>query len=119
MPTLTLTIELPEAVYNDALHFAPAERSRIAAAAFVAARMIEDDEWTSEEEPDRETNEADLIAIGEGLADMKAGRTRSGEEVFAEMRERISKWTVAMPTFVAASGYSLPRRFVPTNKFAD
>ncbi len=77
MPTITL--DLPESTYRDALSFDVTERVRLFAVALRTARAIEE----AEEDPDvpdydRPTDEADLEAIGRGLASRcgRANRSR-------------------------------------------
>jgi hypothetical protein len=84
----TLTIDLPESAYRDALTFDPKERARLVAIMFSTARSIE-----LETEPDyhRETDEADLEAIGRGIAAAARGDVVPGDVVFAQLREQLKK----------------------------
>jgi hypothetical protein len=79
-PMPTLTIELTETAYREAIALSESERSRIASNAFAIARNA-----PSDEEP---TSEEDIIAIGEAFADLDAGRVIDGDTVFANLRAR-------------------------------
>ncbi len=80
-----LTIRLPDTAYRAALSFTPDERDRLVAVALTAAHAALEDE---EPDFDRETNEADLEAIGRGLQAEAEGRTVPGEVVFAMLKEQ-------------------------------
>ncbi len=84
----TLNIELPDAAYRAALLFPPHERTRLAAVMFATAEAT-----LGGEEPDydRETSDDDLESIGRGIADVAAGRTVSGDMVFAQLQEQLRK----------------------------
>jgi len=81
MPELIFKINMPEEAYQNALSFSPAERERMIINAFV-------EDLYEEPDYDRETNEADLEAIGRGLEDEKAGRVSSGYDVLAQLEKR-------------------------------
>lgn len=76
-----LIIDLPEETYQNAMAFSPAERERMIVNTFHTAKNEKPDF-------DRETNEADLEAIGRGIEDAKAGRVSRGEDVLARLQER-------------------------------
>ncbi len=80
-----LTIELPETAYRDALTFAPDERARLAAILFSTVRTIDSE---TESDYHRETDEADLEAVGRSLEDEKEGRVIPGDVVLAQLKER-------------------------------
>ena len=76
-----LTIELPDTTYRAALAFTPEERQRLFAVALAAAEATRQAAFA-------EAEEADIQAVGRGLADEAAGRTVPGDVVFAQMREQ-------------------------------
>ncbi|RYZ91550.1 MAG: hypothetical protein EOP06_06840 [Proteobacteria bacterium] len=78
----SITIELTDEEYQTAQALPKSEQRRavmLAANEYATARN---------ESPDELTSEAELVAIGEGLADLDAGRVIDGETVFAELRAR-------------------------------
>ena len=83
MPTLTL--DLPDAAYQAALAFDPAERVRLATVTFIAAEATLPDEKYN---PQPELSEEDYAAIGEGLAQLERGEGTPGEIVFARLRAK-------------------------------
>lgn len=82
MPTLTL--DLPDAAYQAALAFDPAERIRLATATFIAAEATLPDEY----DPQPELSEEDYAAIGEGLAQLARGEGTPGAIVFDRIRAK-------------------------------
>lgn len=95
-----LTIQLPDTAYRAALTFTPQEQTRLAAIMFTTAEALDTfagngDRSDAETETDAERaarfaelEEADIQAVGRGLADLEAGRTVPGDVVFAQMREQ-------------------------------
>ena len=83
MPTLTVTVDLTEEAYQNAITLPVAERERMVANIFTTARNEPSDEL-----PDPELTAEDLASIGRGIADYEAGRIIPAEEVFARARER-------------------------------
>jgi len=80
----TLTVTLPDAAYRAALSFSKQELDRLVAVAITTAEAA----LADEPDYDRETNEADLEAIGRGLQDVAAGRVIPGEVALAQFREQ-------------------------------
>ncbi|MBC8138086.1 MAG: hypothetical protein H8F28_19570 [Fibrella sp.] len=76
--------DLSESAYHDALALPPQERSRVIAEGIRSAVFAA----VAEAETEPVFTEEDYTAIGRGLADMDAGRTRPAADVFAEIRAR-------------------------------
>lgn len=90
----TLTVELTEEAYQNALALPVAERERLIVNMFTTARNEppSDEGDGYDELPDPELTAEDLASIGRGIADYEAGRVIPAEEVFARARERYG-WT--------------------------
>ncbi len=85
----TLTIDLPEAEYRAAISLPTNEQRRIltlAANRYATAR-------NKATRDDPAPTEDDLLAIGEGLAALDAGRTVSSDEFFARLEDKHG-WTL-------------------------
>jgi len=82
-----LTVELSDEIYQNAIALPADERERRVSAVFAVAVNLPAEDETK---PDyhRETNEADLIAIGYGLKAEAEGRVEKGEVVFTRLMER-------------------------------
>lgn len=76
-------LDLSEVAYRNALALPPQERARVIAEGISAAVLAAAD---TDAEP--VFSDEDYAAIGRGLADMEAGRTRPAAAVFAEIRAR-------------------------------
>ncbi|MBC8141620.1 MAG: hypothetical protein H7Y38_09300 [Armatimonadetes bacterium] len=86
MPTLTL--DLPDTAYRAALTLTPRERNRFAAVMFATLETIDAETDSDRAAAFAAAEEADIQAVGRGLADEAAGRTVPGDVVFAQMREQ-------------------------------
>jgi len=84
MPTLTVTVELPEEAYRNAIALPAAERERRVAALFATASNLPADDLT-DESTDYQLTPEDLAAIGRGIAESDAGMGRDGDSLFAEI----------------------------------
>ncbi len=82
MPALTL--DLPDTAYRAALTLTPRERNRFAAVMFATLETVD----AELPDFDRETNEADLQAIGRGLEALARGETIPGDVAFAQLMEQ-------------------------------
>ncbi len=82
MPTLTL--DLPDTAYRAALTLTPRQRNRFAAVMFATLETIDADL----PDFDRETNEADLEAIGRSLEAEARGETVPGDVALAGLMEQ-------------------------------
>lgn len=78
-----IIVDLPRSTYHTVLSLSPDDRVHFATIGLTAAYNAADDE-----DDDTEPTEEDYTAIGRGLADMDAGRTRPASEVFDALRAK-------------------------------
>ena len=82
----TLTIELPEDAYRAAIAFLPSERTRLVTTTFLAAGSV-----LPSEDEDPVTSADHIAAIGQAIAEEKAGLTLDGDAFMADLRQKRSR----------------------------